>query len=118
MSQPLRLGIAGLGTVGAGLLRLIETHSARLTETVGRPIAVAGVSARDGGKERGVSLEGIAWFNDPAELAASASIDVFVELIGGSEGPARAAVEAALAAGKPVVTANKALLARHGAELA
>src|SRR5215470_13110420 len=118
MSQPLRLGIAGLGTVGSGLLRLIETHRARLAETVGRPIAVAGVSARDRGKDRRIRLEGIAWFDDPVELASSPSIDVFVELIGGSEGAARAAVEAALAAGKPVVTANKALLARHGAELA
>jgi homoserine dehydrogenase len=118
MSKPLRLGIAGLGTVGSGLLRLIETHEARLAETVGRPIVVAGVSARTRAKERGARLDGIAWFDDPVELAASPTIDVFVELIGGSDGPAKAAVEAALAAGKPVVTANKALLARHGAELA
>jgi homoserine dehydrogenase len=118
MSQPLRLGVAGLGTVGGGLLRLIEAHATRLAETVGRPIAVAGVSARTRGKERGVRLEGIPWFDDPVGLAASRSIDVLVELIGGEDGPAKAAVEAALAAGKPVVTANKALLARHGAELA
>jgi homoserine dehydrogenase len=118
MSEPLRLGVAGLGTVGCGLLRLIAAHAARLAETVGRPIVVAGVSARTRHKARDVALEGIPWFDDPVTLAASRSIDVFVELIGGDDGPAKAAVEAALGAGKPVVTANKALLARHGAALA
>jgi len=118
MSQPLRLGVAGLGTVGCGLLRLVEAHAARLSETVGRPIAIAGVSARSRDKARGVKLDGIPWFSDPVALACDTSIDVLVELIGGDDGPAKAAVEAALAAGKPVVTANKALLARHGAELA
>ena len=118
MGEALRLGVAGLGTVGSGLLRLVETHAPRLAQTVGRPITVAGVSARTRGKERGLSLGAVPWFDDPAELAASRSIDVFVELIGGDDGPAKAAVEAALAAGKPVVTANKALLARHGVELA
>jgi homoserine dehydrogenase len=118
MKPPLRLGVAGLGTVGGGLLRLIAAHSGRLAETAGRPIAVAGVSARTRAKERGIALGGIPWFDDPVDLAADRSIDLLVELIGGAEGPARAAVEAALAAGKPVVTANKALLARHGADLA
>jgi homoserine dehydrogenase len=118
MTQPLRLGVAGLGTVGCGLLRLMEAHAARLAETVGRPIALAGVSALSRDKARGVKLDGIPWFGDPAALAADRSIDVFVELIGGDGGSAKAAVEAALSAGKPVVTANKALLARHGAELA
>jgi len=118
MKNPLRLGVAGLGTVGCGLLRLMEAHTARLSETVGRSIVVAGVSARSRDKARGIRLEGISWFSDPVELAADRSIDVLVELIGGDDGPAKAAVEAALAAGKPVVTANKALLARHGAELA
>lgn len=118
MTKPLRLGVAGLGTVGGGLLRLIEAHAARLTETLGRAIVVAGVSARTRSKDRGVALAGVPWFDDPVELAADPSIDAFVELIGGDDGPAKAAVEAALAAGKPVVTANKALLARHGASLA
>ncbi len=118
MIKPLRLGVAGLGTVGVGLLRLIEAHAARLTDSLGRAIVVAGVSARTRCKDRGVSLDGIAWFDNPVELAADPSIDLFVELIGGDNGPAKAAVEAALAAGKPVVTANKALLARHGVELA
>jgi homoserine dehydrogenase len=118
MSQPLRLGVAGLGTVGVGLLRLMDAHAARLAQTVERPIAVAGVSARARHKDRGVALAGIPWFDDPVELAADRSIDVFVELIGGSDGAAKLAVEAAFASGKPVVTANKALLARHGTELA
>jgi homoserine dehydrogenase len=118
MTKPLRLGVAGLGTVGRGLLRLIETHAAGLAETLGRAIIVAGVSARTRHEDRGVSLADIAWFNDPVELAADPSTDIFIELIGGDDGPAKAAVEAALAAGKPVVTANKALLARHGVELA
>jgi homoserine dehydrogenase len=118
MIKPLRLGVAGLGTVGSGLLRLMQAHGPRLAETLGRPIIVAGVSARTRRKERGVSLAGIPWFDDPVELATDPSIDVLVELIGGDNGPAKAAVEAALATGKAVVTANKALLARHGAELA
>src|SRR5688572_5862516 len=118
MTKPLRLGVAGLGTVGSGLLRLIEAHGPRIAETLGRVIVVAGVSARTRRKDRGVSLTDMAWFDDPVELAADPAIDVLVELIGGDDGPAKAAVEAALAAGKPVVTANKALLARHGVELA
>jgi homoserine dehydrogenase len=118
MNQSLRLGVAGLGTVGAGLLRLVQAHGDRLAETVGRPIVVAGVSARTRGKDRGIVLDRIEWFADPVQLAAHASVDVFVELIGGDDGVAKAAVEAALKAGKQVVTANKALLARHGTELA
>src|SRR5262245_36560118 len=118
MSQSLRLGVAGLGTVGAGLLRLVQAHGDRLAETVGRPIVVAGVSARTRAKDRGISLDCIEWFADPVQLAGHASIDVLVELIGGEDGVAKAAVEAALKAGKHVVTANKALLARHGTELA
>ncbi len=118
MSQPLKLGIAGLGTVGAGLVRLIQEHGARLALALGRDIVIAGVSARSRQKDRGLELAGIAWFDTPERLASDPGIDVFVELIGGEEGVARAAVEAALQAGKHVVTANKALLAKHGAELA
>jgi homoserine dehydrogenase len=118
MTKALRLGVAGLGTVGSGLLRLIEAQAGRFAETLGRPIVVAGVSARSRRKDRGLPLADIPWFDNPVELAADPSIDVFVELIGGDNGPSKAAVEAALAAGKPVVTANKALLARHGVELA
>ena len=112
------MGVAGLGTVGTGLLQLLEEHGARLAQSIGRPIEVAGVSARSRAKKRGMSLEGLEWFDEPERLAADPSIDVFVELIGGDEGAPKRAVEAALTAGKPVVTANKALLARHGTELA
>ena len=118
MSKPLKLGVAGLGTVGAGLLKLLETHGERLAATLGRRIEVVAISARDRSRNRGVDLARVAWFDDAASLAVSPSIDVFVELIGGDEGIARRAVEAALGAGKHVVTANKALLAKHGVELA
>jgi homoserine dehydrogenase len=118
MNEPLRLGIAGLGTVGTGLLQLLAEHAPRLSRSVGRKIEVAGVSARSRSKKRGVSLPGVEWFADAERLAGDSSIDVFVELIGGDEGVAKTAVETALRAGKHVVTANKALLARHGTELA
>ena len=118
MSQPLKLGIAGLGTVGAGLVQLFEEHGARLALALGREIKIAGVSARSRHKQRGIKLEGIPWFDAAERLATDPAIDVFIELIGGEEGVARAAVEAALKAGKHVVTANKALLAKHGSELA
>ncbi|MEQ1578586.1 MAG: homoserine dehydrogenase [Hyphomicrobium sp.] len=118
MNEPLTIGIAGLGTVGAGLLQLLEAHGPRLSETLQREIKVAGVCARTRGKARGASLEGVRWFDSAVELAADPSISCFVELIGGDEGVAREAVEAALKARKHVVTANKALLAKHGIELA
>ena len=117
-SAPLRVGIAGLGTVGASVIRLLERQAQALEGRSGRSIVVTGVSARDKGKDRGVALGGLAWFDDPVELAKSSEIDLFVELIGGDEGPARAAVETALSHGKAVVTANKALLAKHGVALA
>ncbi|MEZ5806176.1 MAG: homoserine dehydrogenase [Zhengella sp.] len=118
MAEALRVGIAGLGTVGASVMRILDEHAGVLTRQCGRTIEVAAVSARDRGKDRGVDLSGVAWFDDPAELAASPGIDVFVELIGGDSGPAHVSVLAALDAGRHVVTANKALLARHGVELA
>ncbi len=118
MREPLKLGVAGLGTVGTGLLKLLSEHGDRLAGSLGRKIVVAAVSARDRKKDRGVSLEGIRWFDDAAKLAVDPGIDAFIELIGGDEGIAREAVAAALGAGKHVVTANKALLARHGVELA
>jgi homoserine dehydrogenase len=117
MSQPLKLGIAGLGTVGTGLVELLRAHGPRLAANGGRSLEITGVSARDRAKKRAVSLEGIKWFHAPERLAADPSIDVFVELVGG-DGIAKTAVEAALSAGKHVVTANKALLAAHGYELA
>jgi homoserine dehydrogenase len=118
MAQVLRIGIAGLGTVGASAVRILDGQADRLEASCGRPVRVTAVSARSRGKERGLDLDRFAWFDDPVALAASAEIDCFVELIGGEDGAAKAAVEAALGAGKHVVTANKALLARHGTKLA
>jgi homoserine dehydrogenase len=114
----LSIGVAGLGTVGAGVLRLLETNASLVAARAGRAVRVAAVSARDRTRDRGVSTAGMRWHDDPVGLAADPAVDVVVELIGGSEGPARALVEASLAAGKPVITANKALLAVHGASLA
>lgn len=118
MTTPLKLGIAGLGTVGAGLVRLISENADHLAATIGRGLAVTAVSARDKSKDRDCDVSAARWHDDPIKLAQSSDIDVFVELIGGEEGAARASVEAALRAGKHVVTANKALLARHGVALA
>jgi len=118
MTDNLRLGIAGLGTVGAGVLRIIHDHADQIAARSGRKITVSAVSARDRTKERGVSLEGLAWEDDPVALARRDDIDVFVEVMGGHAGAAKEATEAAIAAGKDVVTANKALLAHHGHALA
>ncbi len=118
MTEPLRLGIAGLGTVGAGVVKIVRQKSALLEARGGRPITISAVCARNRVKDRGVSLDGYAWEDDPVALAQREDVDVFVELVGGSDGPAKAATEAALKAGKDVVTANKALLAHHGQVLA
>jgi homoserine dehydrogenase len=118
--EPLTLGIAGLGTVGGGLLGLLQANGAHFASLAGREIKITGISARnkEKAKERGIAVDGVEWFDDPVALAVDPSNAVFVELIGGEDGPAKAAVEAALNAKKHVVTANKALLAKHGVELA
>jgi len=118
MKAELRVGVAGLGTVGASLVRLLGRKADTFAARCGRPVTVTGVSARDRSRDRGLDLSGIVWHDRPEDLAVSPQIDVFVELIGGDSGPAEVSVRAALAAGKHVVTANKALLARHGVELA
>ncbi|HYG27548.1 MAG TPA: homoserine dehydrogenase [Caulobacteraceae bacterium] len=111
-----RVGVAGLGTVGGGLLQfLAERPNFAPAEA---KVVVTGVSARSRSRPRTVDIAEIPWFDDPVALAMDESVDIFVELVGGSDGPAKAAVEAALRAGKPVVTANKALIAEHGSELA
>ncbi len=115
--KPLRVGIAGLGTVGSGLLALLNEHGGAIAERSGRPIVLNGVCAKSR-EEPGAKLTKAPWFDSPKALAVSPDIDVFVELMGGDKGPALESVRAALAAGKHVVTANKALLARHGGELA
>jgi homoserine dehydrogenase len=111
-----RVGVAGLGTVGAGLLSFLSDRPD--FAPAGGRAAVTGVSARSRSRPRPFDISNLPWFDDPVALATSPETDIFVELIGGSDGPAKAAVEAALSAGKPVVTANKALIAEHGAELA
>ncbi|TPQ50497.1 homoserine dehydrogenase [Prosthecomicrobium hirschii] len=118
MQPSLRLGLAGLGTVGASVVRLLNKHSKDLAVRCGRPIVLRGVSARDRTRDRGIDIGNVNWFQDPVKLAMDPGIDVFVELMGGSSGPAEDAVRAALETGKHVVTANKALLARHGNDLA
>ena len=118
MPDSLRIGIAGLGTVGCGVLALLRDNAALLEQRTGRRIEAVAVSARDRSKERGVALAGLDWRDDAVALAADPAVDVVVELIGGSEGTARALCEAAFANGKHLVTANKALLAHHGAALA
>jgi homoserine dehydrogenase len=118
MVAPLKAGLAGLGTVGSAVVRLLEQHRDVLALRCGRPIEVVAVSARDPAKKRDLGTATPRFVGDPVVLAADSGIDVFVELMGGDGDPAKRAVETALAAGKSVVTANKALLARHGAALA
>ncbi len=115
---PLRLGIAGLGTVGGGVVRMVQQHGDLLATRCSRPMQITAISARDKSRDRGLDLGAFTWHDDPVDLARSDEIDVLVELIGGNEGPAKLAVEAAIANGKDVVTANKALIAHHGTALA
>ena len=118
MTTALRIGVAGLGTVGSGVLGLLREHGELIAQRAGRPIVVSAVSARDRQKERGLDLADARWFEDATALAADPEVDVVLELIGGSDGIAKAVVERAIAAGKHVISANKALLAHHGASLA
>ncbi|CAK0760048.1 Homoserine dehydrogenase [Azospirillaceae bacterium] len=118
MSDALKIGVAGLGTVGGGVVRLLKAQADVLAERCGRKLVVTAVSARDRFRDRGVDLSDLRWCDDPVALAADSSLDVVVELIGGSEGPARIVCETALSGGRHVVTANKALLAHHGSALA
>ncbi len=113
----MRVAIAGLGTVGAGVLRLLDDNADLIAARAGQRITATAISARDRTRDRGLNLHGLHWAGDPQDLATLPGIDAVVELIGGAEGPARALVTAALAAGRPVVTANKALIAIHGATL-
>ena len=114
----LRLGIAGLGVVGAGAAKILNTHAVSLSGKAGRPIEIRAVSARNRSKDRGVDLSNAQWEDDPVALARRGDVDVFVELMGGADGPAKASVEAALSRGAHVVTANKAMMAVHGNALA
>jgi homoserine dehydrogenase len=118
MGETLRVALAGLGTVGGGVIRLLDTNGELIARRAGRPIEVVAVSARDRTKDRGFDLNRFDWVDDSAELARHPNVDVVVELVGGSDGPALTLARAALAAGKSVVTANKAMIAHHGLELA
>src|SRR5262252_6581473 len=118
MVAPLKVGIAGLGTVGAEVVRLIEEQGRALSARSGRGVRVVAVTARSKSKKRGVDLRGINWAKNALELANDPGIDCLIELMGGSGDPALSAIEAALKSGKSVVTANKALIAKHGLRLA
>jgi len=118
MSQPLKVAIAGLGTVGAGTVALLRRNAAQIEHHTGRKIEVVAVSARDRARSRTIDVSGVPWHDDPVAMAAAPGIDVVVELIGGSDGVARQVVTTALERGRHVVTANKALLAHHGNEIA
>jgi homoserine dehydrogenase len=118
MDGALRIGIAGLGTVGVGTVRLLREHGDVLAQRCGRAIEIAAVSARDRKRDRGVDVSGLRWVDDAAALARDPQVDVVVELIGGADGIAKQVADAAIAGGKHVVTANKALLAHHGTALA
>jgi homoserine dehydrogenase len=118
MAEPLRIALAGLGTVGAGLVRLFEMNGALIERRAGRAVQIVAVSARDRTKQRGVDLASYEWLDDMTALAERADIDVVVELVGGADGPALTTARNALKAGKSLVTANKAMIAHHGMELA
>ncbi|MFD1613034.1 homoserine dehydrogenase [Sphingomonas tabacisoli] len=118
MTEPLKIALAGLGTVGGGVVRLLETNRDLIARRAGRPIEVVAISARDRAKDRGVDLSPFRWVDDTGSLATLAGVDVVVELIGGSDGPALALARNSIAAGRAFVTANKAMIAHHGLELA
>lgn len=114
----LRVALAGIGVVGGGVIRLLETNRDLITRRAGRPVEIVALSARDRNKDRGIDLSGYRWVDDMAELAEMDDVDVVVEVIGGSEGPALSLARRTLATGKALVTANKAMIAHHGVDLA
>ncbi|MET0180196.1 MAG: homoserine dehydrogenase [Novosphingobium sp.] len=118
MAEPLRIALAGLGTVGAGVIRLLEANAALIARRAGRALAITAVSARDRTKPRAVDIARYAWDDDMTAMAARGDVDVVVELVGGSDGPALTLARNTIARGKSLVTANKAMIAHHGAELA
>jgi homoserine dehydrogenase len=118
MPEPLRIAIAGLGTVGAGVVAMLQANGGLIAARAGRAIEIGAISARSRSRDRGVDVSGYPWEDDPVALARREDVDLVVEVIGGEDGPAKATAETAIAAGKHVVTANKAMLARHGQNLA
>jgi len=118
MAEPLKIALAGLGTVGVGVIRLVTANAALIARRAGRPIQITVVSARDRGKQRGIDLSPYAWEDDMVILGERGDVDVVVEMVGGADGPALACSRATIEAGKALVTANKAMIAHHGLELA
>ena len=118
MAEPLRIALAGLGTVGTGVIALLETNRSMIERRAGRAIEIVAVNARDRSRDRGVDLSPYAWVDDMQAMAARADVDVVLELVGGSDGPALTLARAALDEGKAFVTANKAMIAHHGLSLA
>ncbi len=118
MAEPLRVALAGLGTVGAGVIRLVEANAALIARRAGRPITITVISARDRSKKRPVDLSPYLWEDDMVILGERPDVDVVVELVGGADGPALSCARATMEAGKALVTANKAMIAHHGLELA
>jgi len=118
VKSPLKIAVAGLGTVGAGTLQLLDRQADLLAQRAGRRMVVVAVSARDRRRDRGIDLSAVRWYEDAAAMAADSEIDVVVELIGGADGIAQKVVDTALEHGKHVVTANKALMAHDGTRLA
>ncbi len=117
-NKPIKIGVAGLGTVGVGVLKILKKNQTRIANLIDRKLQVVAVSAKNQSKSRKVNLNGIEWVNNSLDLAARDDIDIVVEVIGGSSDPAKKLIELALSNGKHVVTANKALLAEHGHSLA
>jgi homoserine dehydrogenase len=118
MAEPLKIALAGLGTVGTGVIRLIETNAQLIERRAGRQVKIVAVSARDRGKDRGVDMSPYVWEDDMTAMAARDDVDLVVELVGGSDGPALTLARNALRHSKGLVTANKAMIAHHGMELA
>ena len=117
MNAPLKIGIAGLGTVGSGVFQLLEQNAALLAERLQRPVVVTAVSARTKSKNRGINLAKVKWHDNPVDLANDKDVDVVVELMGGSTGAAYDLIQKSLENNKPVVTANKALLSLRSGEV-
>lgn len=115
-TEPVRVGLLGLGTVGCGTLTVLSRNREEITRRAGRRIEIVQAAARDPGKKRGCSLTGVDVVSDAEKIVTNPAVDVVVELIGGYE-PARSLVLQAVAHRKHVVTANKALIALHGNEI-
>ncbi len=117
MPAPLKVALAGLGNVGAGVVKLIDANADLIARRAGRPIEIVAVAARDKSRDRGFDASRFQWA-DATTLADISGVDVVAELIGGSEGTALDLARATISAGKAFVTANKAMIAHHGLALA